>query len=89
MNTKITVLCFAFVISGCAIEPISMSGPDGKQGYTMNCDSRIEQCHQKAAELCPEGYDILDHAKKASTVVPNYGEYPVTIITESLTIQCR
>ncbi|MDO7596853.1 MAG: hypothetical protein MUQ51_06935 [Pseudomonadota bacterium] len=89
MNIKFTVLCLAVFLSGCAIEPTPLNRADGQQGFTMNCNSGLEKCNQKSAELCPAGYDIIEHSKKASTVVPHYGEYPMTIKTESLTIKCK
>lgn len=89
MKTKITGLCFAVFLSGCATQPTSITTADGKQGYMLNCDSGIEKCHQKSTELCPGGYDIIDHSKKSSTVIPHYGQYPMTINTESLTIKCK
>lgn len=89
MKTKLTGLCFAVFLSGCAFQPASITTADGKQGYTLNCNSGLEKCHQKATELCPAGYDIIDHSKKSSTVVPHYGEYPMTINTESLTLECK
>jgi len=89
MKAKITVFFLAIVISGCATEPTSITRTDGKQGYTLNCNSGTEKCHQKSAELCSGGYDIIDDSKKTSTFVPHYGEYPMTIDIESLTITCR
>lgn len=89
MKTKVTGLCFAFVISGCAIQPTSTTDADGRQGYTLNCSSGIEACRQQAADLCPNQYDVIEHTKKSSTVVPHYGEYPMTINIETLTIKCK
>jgi hypothetical protein len=89
MKTKITGLCFAIFLSACATQPTSITTADGQQGFTLNCNSGIEKCHQKSAELCLAGYDIIEHSKKSSTLVPHYGEYPITIITESLTIECK
>ena len=88
MKAKIIALSFV-VIGGCAIEPTSVVGSDGKQRYMMNCHSGIDKCHQKAAELCPSDYDIIEHTKKSSIVVPHYGEYPMTIYTENLTVECK
>jgi len=55
----------------------------------MNCNSGIEKCYEKSAELCPSGYDIIEHSNKSSTYLPHYGEYPMTVNIESLTIECR
>jgi len=89
MKARITLFIFAVVVGGCAIEPVSISQPDGKQGYTINCSSGIDKCRQKSAELCPAGYDIIEHFKKSSTLVPHYGEYPMTVNIENLTIHCK
>ncbi|MBL1321341.1 MAG: hypothetical protein COA63_009830 [Methylophaga sp.] len=89
MKTKVTTLSFAVVMCGCAIEPVITAQPDGKQSYTINCSSGIDKCHQRSAKLCPTGYDIIEHSKKTSTLVPHYGEYPMTINIENLTISCK
>ncbi|MFW5425773.1 MAG: hypothetical protein ACKE8G_04470 [Methylophagaceae bacterium] len=88
MKSKITTLILATIVGGCAIEPVSIAEPDGKQNYIINCTSGIDRCRQKAAELCPAGYDVTEHSKKSSTLVPHYGEYPMTINIENLTINC-
>jgi len=89
MKAKITILSLAIAVSACALQPQLMIGADGKQSYTINCNSGIEKCHQKSAELCPSGYETIEHANKSSTLIPHYGEYPMTVNTESLTIQCK
>jgi len=89
MKAKITIFIVAVVVGGCAIEPVSVTGPGGKQSYTINCTSGIDKCRQKSAELCPTGYDIVEHTKKSSTLVPHYGEYPMTINIEQLIIDCK
>lgn len=89
MKSKMIGLCLAVVISGCAIEPLPLTGGNGQLGFTMDCNEGIEKCYQKSAELCPAGYDIIEHTKKTSTLVPHYGQYPMTINIERLTIECR
>tara|TARA_R110002049_G_scaffold111854_10_gene261200 strand:- start:2207 stop:2476 length:270 start_codon:yes stop_codon:yes gene_type:complete len=89
MKTKITVLFLSVVISACAAVPTTLNSANGKQRFTMDCNSGIEKCHQKSVELCPDGYDIIDHTKKTSTLLPHYGQYPKVIHIESLTVECR
>lgn len=89
MKTKVAVVCLTVVLSGCAIEATSITNPSGRQGYTMNCNSGIEKCHDKSAELCPNGYDIIEHSNESTTIVAHYGEYPSIVNNEILTIQCK
>lgn len=90
MKAKITALSLVIaVISGCAINPAPISTSEGKRNYAIYCSSGIDKCHQKSAELCPDGYDIIEHSKQSSTRVPHYGEYPMTINIENLTIDCK
>lgn len=80
----------ALMLSGCStIKPLSISGPSGKQGYSMDCVSGTPQCFVQAGQLCPNGYDIIDHSKTNSIVVPHYGAYPMEVTRESLTIECH
>lgn len=89
MKAKITIFSLAVVMSGCAIDPVSIAGPDGKQRYTLSCNSGTDKCHQKAAKLCPSGYDVIEHSKESSTRVAHYGEYPITTNIENFTIDCQ
>ena len=89
MKTKVAVVCLAVVISGCAIETTSISNTNGRQGYTMNCNSGIAKCHNKSTELCPSGSRIIEHANDSTKVVAHYGEYPTILNNEILTIECK
>ena len=90
MKAKIIILGFAVVVmSSCAVEPISVAGSNGQQRYTINCDSGIDKCHKKSVELCSDGYDIVEHEKKSFERVIHYGQHPVIVNTESLTIDCK
>lgn len=91
MNIKktITITGLTILLYGCAINPTPLTTSNGKQGYTIQCDSGVAKCEQKAAKLCPDGYDILDHSKKTTTLVPHYGEYPMTVNIENLTVECK
>lgn len=76
-------------MTACAVQPLPINGANGQQRYAMNCVSGIEQCYQKAAELCPNGYDIIEQTHTSSKLVPHYGQYPMIVNTENLTIECR
>ncbi len=89
MKTNITLLSLVILMAGCAVQPLPTNGADGQQGYAISCISGIEQCYQKAAKLCSGGYDIIEHTHSSSILVPHYGQYPMTVNTDNLTIRCR
>ncbi|MDF1589765.1 MAG: hypothetical protein P1P93_11610 [Gammaproteobacteria bacterium] len=78
------------LLSSCAtIKPLSITGPSGKQGFSMDCVSGTPACFSKAGQLCPNGYDIIDHSITSSIVITHYGAYPMNVTRESLTIECK
>lgn len=79
----------AIILSGCAIEPTPITGTNGLQSYKFDCNADTKVCYQKAGKLCTRGYDIIDHANTSTIMMPHYGEHPMTINVESLTIQCQ
>ncbi len=89
IKTTITIISLAVLTSGCAIGPSPMTTSNGKQGYVITCDSGINKCYQRASKLCPNGYDIIEHSKKTSTLVPHYGEYPMIVNIENIIIECK
>lgn len=73
-----------------AINPVSIKGPDGRQGYAMRCSGSgrsLEACYQKAGELCSTGYDIVDNASAAVAASIN-GNFALGQ-KRSLVIECR
>jgi len=67
MHMKIKSFWFIFLgafMIGCAsIAPVPFNGPNGKQGYSMRCSGlgrTLDACYQKAGEVCPTGYNIVD-----------------------------
>ncbi len=80
----------SLLLSSCAtIEPLPITGPSGNQGFSMDCVTSTPNCFLKAGQLCPNGYDIIDHSSTSSIVVPHYGAYPMNVTSESLTIECK
>ncbi len=50
------------LVSGCA-KVSEMTGPDGGLQYLVGCYGALTPmsvCHDKAAELCPAGYEVLN-----------------------------
>lgn len=56
------VLAYAgaiILLAGCTTVS-QVRGPDGKVAYAVNCRADRGACFQKAGELCPTGYTLLD-----------------------------
>lgn len=64
---------FAVLVSlslgGCmAIEPIAFKGPSGRDAYSMKCSGmgrNMQACYQKAGEVCPKGYNIIENSSSS------------------------
>ena len=64
MKLLLTISIISIGLAGCmSIDPVPFKGPDGKQAYSMRCSGMgrsLEACYQKAGEVCPSGYNIVD-----------------------------
>jgi hypothetical protein len=72
INKFITLAAAALTLVACAssITPVPFKGPNGKQAYTMRCSGKgrtIEMCNRKAAQVCPDGYDVVEEKKPHRT----------------------
>lgn len=61
---RISTLVALLLLTSCAsIEPQKFNGPNGRTAYSMKCSGMgrtLDACYQKAGEICPVGYDIVD-----------------------------
>jgi len=66
MKLLLTTLLISIGLAGCmSIDPVPFKGPSGKQGYSMKCSGMgrsLDACYQKAGEVCPSGYSIVDRS---------------------------
>jgi len=60
-------------IVGCAsVIPVKFVGPNGKTAYSMRCSGfgrTIQECYQKAGEVCPSGYNIVENSSGTVAVM--------------------
>lgn len=60
MKSYALPLLLVAALSGCASSTPVM-GPSGKTNHSIRCGAAlINACYEKAAELCPKGYDVVD-----------------------------
>lgn len=65
-----TILLIAAVLTGCATSK-TMTLPSGQIGQSIRCDGAvltIEACYEKAAEVCPGGYEIINTDQLAGQI---------------------
>ena len=65
MNRYLFAAVALAVLGGCASSR-TVHGPAGKSAHAIRCGNAfIEACYEKAAQLCPHGYDIVDRPMPA------------------------
>lgn len=88
--TKIIVLA-VLLLSGCATA--TKMGKPGQ--YLVECDGSavpLGRCYAKAAELCPNGYDVQDRERANGTTTGVYagGIGSIGAIEhKSIVVQCK
>jgi len=89
MRTVALISCgmVLFVLGGCGITPTKFNGPNGRTAYSMRCGNNLDACYEKAGELCPDGYDIIDRA--SGTVAIPYGKAFIAAPRHNLAIECK
>lgn len=82
----------AFALAACAgIQPKPFVGPNGKTAYSMHCSGMgrtLEACYQKAGEICPAGYNIIN-STSGTVAVPIYRGGTVAAADYGLAIECK
>ena len=88
---KILYLAVPIFLTACAaIEPQQFVGPNGKAAYSMRCSGMgrtLDACYQKAGEVCPSGYTIIDRASGTVGVPMNGGT--MMALQHNLAIECK
>lgn len=64
-KARLVLIGLAVVCLVCCanITPRPINGPSGRPAYTMQCSGMgrtLEDCYQKAGELCSRGYTVID-----------------------------
>jgi hypothetical protein len=87
----ITILAASLSLAACAsVQPVPFKGPNGNSAYSMNCSGfgrSLVGCYQKAGEICPEGYTIIDRSSSVAAI-PMNGSF-VIAPRQGLAIECK
>lgn len=88
---RILTVALLLMLTSCAsVTPREFRGPNGRTAYSMRCSGMgrtLDDCYQKAGELCPGGYTIIDRAS-GTVAVPVSGGIVATP-QHNLAIECK
>lgn len=90
---KKLLLLFVVVLAGCASAK-QVKGPNGEDAYLVECGNAVkDKCTAKAAELCPNGYNLLERKAEPYDDLTKVGNVGVLEIkadtTQRMLIQCK
>ena len=86
---------FALVLVASCATSQEIVLPSGQKGFTINCGSyegdSWSACYQKAGEMCPTGYDILEKTEEQdkNIVANNYTFQTLEDDKRVLVIECK
>ena len=88
---RILSAALLLLLASCAsVQPREFRGPNGRTAYSMRCSGMgrtLDDCYEKAGELCPCGYNIVDRAS-GIVAVPVSGGVMATP-QYNLAIECK
>ena len=90
MKLLLMTLGCTFFLAGCATsKPIQ--GPNGKPAYLVKCGGAvIDACYKKAAEVCPDGYTLLEKTGGQNGMGLGMGNsMTFTKTTNTLLVECQ
>ena len=70
----------------------TIKGPDGTAHQSVSCRGKVQRCWEKAAELCPSGYEVSDGSSGVRVVPAIQGSYikgPIVVQTYDMLIKCK
>ena len=90
---KNLLLMFLVVLAGCASVK-KVKGPNGEEAFLVQCGNAVKnKCTEKAADLCPQGYNLIDRNSDLYdelTKVGNAGKLEIKAdTTTTMLIQCK
>lgn len=84
---RIYLVSLVLLVAGCGATATKIVAPSGKAGYSLNCGSKLDNCYEKAGELCPNGYTMINQSS-GTVGVPFQGGM-VIAPQHGMAIECR
>lgn len=87
---RITVVCLALFLVGCATRSSPIVGPNGGQAFVIKCGSGAShRCYEEAASACPLGYAIVDSPRSGGMLVPAGNSAVFIRGPQQLFVECK
>ena len=86
---RLILIVFVLHLAGCATAKQVMT-PDGKPGYSITCNGTavsMTVCYEKAAEVCPKGYSVVDKQNQSGFVVSK--NYMGSTSNKGIFVECK
>lgn len=91
MKLILSFLITIFILGCASVTPVSFVGPNGKQAYSMKCSGlgrTLEACYQKAGEVCPTGYNIIN-TMSGTVAIPTASGGVLAAPSHNIAIECK
>ncbi len=75
----------SIALLGACTTAKEINGPSGSKGYYVSCNGAIQSvrsCYMRAAEVCPNGYEIIDQGNSKNIFGGN-------AIKKGIFIECK
>lgn len=67
MIKLVLLIGLAWLLTGC-VDVTAVAGADGRSIYTIDCDGESRRCFDKAGDLCPGGYYLIERKSGSNEV---------------------
>ena len=90
MKAIITSALLFLFCGGCTTSSPILAG-NGARVFVVKCSATaLDACYEEAANVCPKGYNMVEHhANPATMIVPVGGSVAAVSTPNSMVIQCR
>ena len=86
MIKTVLMMGLAVLAAGC-VDVTSTAGADGKPRYTIDCDGESGGCFDKAGDLCPGGYYLIERSSGTNAVPYTAGV--IAAPHTQIVVECR
>ncbi len=87
MIKMVLLMGLAWLLTGCVDVTSAAAGTDGRTIFTIECDGEARGCFDKAGELCPGGYYLIERKSGSNEV--RYTAGLITTPYTRLAIECK
>jgi hypothetical protein len=84
MGRMFFVVIWGILLTGCSNAVLQPSNTP----FDVVCAVGTDACEERASAQCATSFSVINRETQQSTVIPHYGQYPLTLEMDKLTVQC-